>query len=128
MNNRKGKAKFKKFRILLESGCISTVVMGRLIEKLHPKKDAPIKWNTQARNITTNIKVNIDFTLPTLSTKNVVTWKCHADDSAKGGYDIILVGDLLTELGLNLKLYEHVIEADDITFNGSATPMADLGT
>ena len=34
------------------------------------------------------------------------------DDFAKGRYDIILLQDLLTELGLNLKLSEHVIEAD----------------
>ena len=33
MNNRKGKAKFKNFRILLDSGCISTIVMGELVKK-----------------------------------------------------------------------------------------------
>ena len=70
------------------------------------------KWNKQSGNITTNIKVNIDFTLPSLSVTDVVTWKCHVDDSDKGRYDMILVRDILTELGLYLKFSEHVIKAD----------------
>ena len=50
------------------------------------------------------------------------------DDSAKDIYDMIVGQDLLTELGLNLKSSEHVIEADDGTFNGCTTPMVDLVT
>ena len=34
MNTRKGKAGFKKFQILLDSGCSSTIIMGRLMQKL----------------------------------------------------------------------------------------------
>ena len=34
INIRKGKAKFKKFRFILDSGCISTIVVIRLVEKL----------------------------------------------------------------------------------------------
>ena len=34
MNTRKGKAKFNNFRILLDSGCSSTIIMIRLVEKL----------------------------------------------------------------------------------------------
>ena len=61
-----------------------------------------MQWHTQARNITTNIKVKVDFILPALSTKNVLMWKCHVDESAKGSYDMILGQYLLLELGLNL--------------------------
>ena len=61
-----------------------------------------MKWQTQARNITTNLKVNVYFTLPALSATNVVTWKCHMDKFAKGRYEMILGRDLLTKLGLNL--------------------------
>ena len=70
--------------------------MGRLIEKLYPEKDAPIQWNTQVINITNNIKVKIDFTLPALSATNVVTWNCHVYDSDKGRYDMILGHDIFT--------------------------------
>ena len=90
MNTRKGKSKFKKIRIILEGGCSSTILIVRLIEKLAPEEDSPMQWNTQAKNITTNLNVKVDFTLPALSTTNVVTWRFHVDDSAKGIYDVIL--------------------------------------
>ena len=96
MNIRKGKARVKNFRILLDSICSSKVVMGRLIEKIHPEKDTPMHWNTQSRNITTNNKVKIDSTLPALSATNVKTWNCHVDDSTKDRYDMILGQYLLT--------------------------------
>ena len=77
-------------------------------------------------NITTNLKVRVDFTPPELSAINVVTWKCHVDDSDEVRYDMILGQDLLTELVLNLKLSDQVIEADDGTFKVSTIPMVDL--
>ena len=62
MNNRYGRAKFKNFRTLLDSGCISMNLVERLVERLPLEKDAVTKWHTQARNITTNYKVKLDFT------------------------------------------------------------------
>ena len=38
MDTRKGKSKFKKLLILLDSGYIYTIVIGRRVEKLHPDK------------------------------------------------------------------------------------------
>ena len=55
-----------------------------------------MQWHTQAGNITTNLKVKIDFALPTLSAINVVTWNYYVDDSAKGRYYMILGQDILT--------------------------------
>ena len=89
INIRKGTVKFKKFLILLDSGCSSTIAMRRLVEKLSLEKDALMQWHTQAGNITTNLKVKLDFTLPALIATNVLTWKCHVDESAKGIYDMI---------------------------------------
>ena len=123
MNTREGRGKFKNFRIILDSGCSSTIVIRRIVQKRCPEKDAVAQWQTQARKITTNIKVNVDFTLPVISTTNVLTWKFHMDDSAKGRYDIILGRYIWTELGLNIKFSEHVIEADDGHFMGTTAPM-----
>ena len=39
MNTKKGIAEFKKIRILSDSGCSSTILMGRIIKKLTPKVD-----------------------------------------------------------------------------------------
>ena len=72
--------------------------MGWLIEKLRPEKDARVQWNTQAGNITTNLKVKLDFTLPTVSATNFVTWNCYVNGFVKGRYDMILGKGLLREL------------------------------
>ena len=47
--------------------------------------DAQMQWNTYTGNINTNLKLKVDFTLPALSGENDVTWRCHADDSARVG-------------------------------------------
>ena len=74
----------------MDSGYSSTILTRRLIIKLNPNKDSTMQWHTQAGNITTNLKVKVYFTLPTLSSANVVIWKCNVDESAKGIYDMIL--------------------------------------
>ena len=53
-----------------------------------------MQWHTQANNSTTNVKIKVYLTLPELSAMNVVTWKCHVDDSTKGRYFMILGRDL----------------------------------
>ena len=50
-----------------------------------------------------------------------------AEDSTKGRYDTISVRDLLIELGLNLKMSKHVIQAYDGSFMGATAPMVGLG-
>ena len=75
-----------------------------------------MQWHTQAWNITTNFKVKVDFTLPALSENNVMMWNYHVYEFTKGRYDMILGQYIWTELLLNLKLSEPVIEADDGPF------------
>ena len=82
INTRRVRERFKNFRILLDSGCSYTIEMGRLTEKLHPEKYAPMQWNTQAGNISTNIKVKVGFILPELSATDVVTWNYHVNESS----------------------------------------------
>ena len=101
--------------------------MVSLVQRLGLKKDYVVQWHTQAGNIATDLKVGLDFTLPEISATNSVTWKFHADDSIKGRYDMILGRNILIELGLNLKLFDRIIEADDGYFKGSTAPMVDLG-
>ena len=94
---------WRTYKVILDNGCSSMILTRKLVEKLDPKIDAVMQWQMQAGNITTNFKVKIDFTLPTLSATNVVTWKCHVYESARGRYDMILGRYLWKELGLNLK-------------------------
>ena len=81
---------FKNFRTILESLCSSTIVMRRLVEKLHLKKDDVMQWRISARNTATDFNFKVDSTLTPLSATKVVKWDCHVDESSKGRYDMIL--------------------------------------
>ena len=85
-----------------------------------------MQWHTQGGSITNNLKVRIDFILPKISAKTIVTWNCHVNESAKVRYDMILGVDILTDLILNIILSDHIIEAENGTFKGSKEPMVDL--
>ena len=63
MNTIIGKEKFKNFRILLDSGCSSAILIVRLVVKLSAENDAPMQCHTQARNITNNLKFKSIFYL-----------------------------------------------------------------
>ena len=55
-----------------------------------------MKWHLQAVNITTNLKIKIDFTSLQVSATKVLTWNYHVDDFVKIRYDIILGRYILT--------------------------------
>ena len=57
-----------------------------------------------------------------------MTWEYHVSDSAKGIYAMILGGDILTELGLNLNTSKYIIKEGDRHLKGRTTHMIDLGT
>ena len=60
--------------------------------------------------------------------KQVVKWECHVYKSNEGRYDIILGRDLLTVLGLDSKMSEHVITVGDGPYKGYTDPMLDKCT
>ena len=66
----------------------------------------------------TSKKVNIDFFSPEFSATNIVMWKYHVDKYTNGRYDMILGRDILTALGLDIKLSENVIIGREVTYNG----------
>ena len=72
-----------------------------------------MQWQTQASNITTNLKVEINFARTEFSATKIVMWDCHVDDSDKYRYNMILGRDLFKTLLLNTHFSEHVIEAGD---------------
>ena len=55
-----------------------------------------MQCHTQAGNITTNLNVKIYFTLPELSATKIRMCICHADESSKARYDMVLVRAILT--------------------------------
>ena len=83
-------------------------------------------WETQAGKFTTSRKVNLDFFLPEFSATKIMKWKCHVDEYTKGRYYMILGRDLLTALGLDLKLSENVIIGGEGPYEGCYAPMVDI--
>ena len=83
-NTRKGRSEFKNPRILLDSGCSSTIVMGRIIKTISPKEYAMMQWYAQAGIIITNLEMNIEFILPDLSATKTMMWNCLVGESAMG--------------------------------------------
>ena len=55
-----------------------------------------------------------------------MTWKYHVDESTNSKYDMILVRDLLTVLGLDLKFSDNVIIFGEGPYEGCSTPMVDI--
>ena len=64
MNTHMGKLRLNNFKMLLDGGCISIIVIRMLITNLKTKKYDVIQRHTQAVNITTTTKSKIDFTIP----------------------------------------------------------------
>ena len=53
-------------------------------------------------------------------------WKFHTDESINSGYDMILVRDLLTELGLDIKFSDNVIVGGEGPYEGCSPPIVYL--
>ena len=81
----------------------------------------------QEGNITTNINFNIGFTFPELIAMKILTWSCHVGDYVLVRYYTILDRDILTLLGLNLKLSYHAIKAHDLHLKLLMAPLVDMG-
>ena len=93
MNTRSGRANFKSFQIMLDSGSSSTIVMGKLTSKLKLKESEKTMWETQAGKFTTSNKVNVNFCLSEFSVTKMVMWKFHVEEFTKSRYNMILGKD-----------------------------------
>ena len=100
--------------------------MVKLKSKLKSKETVETTWETQSGKFTTSKKVNVDFCLPEFSATKIVMWKCHVDKSTNGGYDMILVKDPFTALGLDLKFSENFIHGKEGPYEGCSAPMVDV--
>ena len=71
MNTCGGKAKLKIFRILLDRGSTSPIVMGKLKSKLKEKSTETTMCETQEGKFTASKKVNVDFCLTEFSATKI---------------------------------------------------------
>ena len=109
----KGKdGKFKLAKVLLDTGCTTSIVNQDLVKKLTWNKGPKIRWKTTAGYFQTGNKVTIDFTLPELWEKREVKSSVHVTDQNMG-YDLILGIDLLREISIDILPSRDVITWDD---------------
>ena len=75
MNTCSGRKTFGNFRILLDSGNRSTILIGELISKLKQKQSEKTTWETQAEKFAASNKVNIPFCLSSFSAAKIISCK-----------------------------------------------------
>ena len=118
MNTHSGKASFKNFQILLDSGSSSTIVIRKLTSNNKSKEITKNMQETQARKFTTSKKVNIDLCLPDFNATKIITWKLHVKESTNSIYNITLSKDLLIALELDINFSEDVIIGGEGPYEG----------
>ena len=72
INTRKGRAKFKISRIILDSGCSSTIVMKSLVEKLYPEK--MLWFSGKHRPETSLLILRLNWILPYPHLAWLISW------------------------------------------------------
>ena len=66
------------------------------------------------------------LSLPKFSATEIVTWKFRVDNSTNGRYNMILGTDLLTALGIDIKLSNIIIIGGEGPYGGCSAPMSDI--
>ena len=102
LNTRLGKPEPVSVKILWDSRASSTLVAEPLCSKLRVKKDTTTAWKTMAGTLQTNKTAKIQFALPEFNDTAVIEHKAHVAKDL-GRYDIIVGGDLMKKLGIDLK-------------------------
>ena len=103
--------KFKTIKCLLDSGSSSSLLAYEYAKKLGLKSENTTTWHTTAGDFNTNFKSKIDFSLPELHEKRIITKTMHITPNEMG-YDMIIGRDLLEDLGIDLKFSNHTISWD----------------
>ena len=118
-----GKPKAKPLRILIDSGTTSSIILGNFTKKLRTKSTKPAVWRTKAGTFTTTKQCKIKFRLPELFNDRIIEYKVHVDEQTQSEetyYDMLLGGDICSELGIIIDYKNNVVQWD-----GATVPMVD---
>ena len=94
--------KIKTIKALLDSGSSSTLISQQYAKKLRLRTENKTKWKTTAGEFTTSFKTKIEFSLPELHERRIITKTMHVTPNHMG-YDMIIGRDLLEDLGIDIK-------------------------
>ena len=118
INTRRGKPKHDVMRCLLDSGTTSTLVLKKFVKKLRLKPATKRTWMTRGGKFSTTKTTTAKFRLPELHNEREIEWKVHVDESKSPedtNYDMIIGGDLLIQLGIDITYSKKIIQWDGAT-------------
>ena len=116
INSWLGKSKFKKIRILLDSGSSGSIILEKFVHKLCMKNDATTSWITKGGNFQTSKKCKTTFILKEFFENKSIEWNLHVDSTpGLHRYDMILGRDVLSKLGIMLDFKDQTMTWDDST-------------
>ena len=79
MNVRLGKAKFHSLTIILDSGAISYILLGKHTHKRRNKNTALVKWITQEGDFQTNYNANVKWIPPEVYATKIMIWNFNVE-------------------------------------------------
>ena len=108
-----GKPKPKTIKILFDSGASSTLVYKEFVKKLRVRREETTEWQTAIGTFHTSEHTKVQFFLPEFHETRLIEWDVHVTDQ-KSNYDLIIGGDLMTELGIKIDYKEQCVTWDDV--------------
>ena len=81
INTRLGKSRFKKIRILLESGSSRSIILEKFVHKLLMQNDTTNSWITKGGNFQTSKKCKTTFILKEFFENKSIEWNLHVDST-----------------------------------------------
>ena len=118
INTRLGKSKFKKVRILLDTGSSGSIILEKFVRNLCMKNDNTTNWITKGGNFQTSKKCKTTFILKEFYKNKSIEWNLHVDSTpSPHQYDMVLGHNIMSELGIMLNFKDQTMTRDDSTIN-----------
>ena len=113
-----GKSRYKKVRILLDSGSSGSIILEKFVRKLRMQKDTTTNWITKGGNFQTSKKCKTTFILKEFYENKSIEWNLHVDSTPSPHcYDMILGHDVMSKLRIMLHFKDQTMTWDDWTIN-----------
>ena len=113
-----GKSRFKKIRILLDSGSSGSIILEKFVRKLHMQNDTTTSWITKGGNFQMSKKCKTTFILKEFFENKSIEWNLHVDSTpGLHRYDMIMGCNIMSKLGIMLDFKDQTMTWDDSTIN-----------
>ena len=110
VNTQLGKSRFKKIRILLESGSSTSIILEKFVHKVKMQNDTTTSWITKGGNFQTSKKCKTTFILTEFFENKSIEWNLHVDSTPSPHHDNMMFShDIMSELRIMLDFKDQTI-------------------